>query len=406
VIGLFSSDLLAARAFQWLLWIALCMFALRRKQWALPLSVLLLSPQIWYLYAYFNSDAFPLFLAMVAAMLLCDRDGGVHACLEGRRRPGSAILAFALCLGLLLVAKSNYVVLVPGMLLWIAVLHLDLRWRELLAALFGLGLLGAAVFLDGVPAFVAWHLRTVALVFGLALFVGAASSLLLRCRRDVLLRRPTFRLIGLCIVITAIATPRFVQDVWVNGTPAVKAAQIAMVEEAHAGQAYKPSVVAQGNGAWGTALAASGIGLSQMLFDAPYRWCATNMISAFGVYGYMNIYAPNFVYVALATLALLIAILSAIALVRAYPGAAGRLLVTASGVCALVALSSILHSWIDAFQPQGRYLLPMAAMLALVMGHAAGKLPIRVFKLLLLASLMLSGYSFARIALPAFTHVG
>ena len=404
-IGIFSSELYAARLFHSLLWALLCLCALRRRDWAIPLSVLLLSPQIWYIFSYYNADAFPLFIAMLATMLLCDRKNTIHSYIQGSGKISAAVLTLGLCLGLLLVSKQNYVVLVPGFLLWLAVMHLDLRWRELLAVLAAMGLLGTSVFLGDVPRSSgqhAWFVFTA--LTGGALAIVAAISFCLRLRNNAALRRPSIRWIGICVLAVAFAAPRVLVDVAINGGPNEKATRILAVEEARAGAGFKPSEVVQGKGVAYQMLDIQGVGLRPMIFDAPYNWLSRSVASAFGVYGYMTVYAPYPVYLALVILASLIAVVAGFALTRAWPDKANRLLVAAAGIGCLIVLSSILNSWFIALQPQGRYLLPIMVMLALILGYARPKLPQGILQALLIASLLLSAYSFVCVALPAFAH--
>jgi hypothetical protein len=193
-----------------------------------------------------------------------------------------------------------------------------------------------------------------------------------------------------------------VQDIWVNGMPASKSARTTAVQEKYAGPGFKPSEIAQGKGITNTALNIKGVTLGQMLLDPPYRWLQTNVMSSFGVYGYMSVFAPYAIYTTLAGLLCAIVLIAAIALARSHPAQGPRLLALSAGLCLLVVLSSILQSWVFDLQAQGRYLFPILAIVALILGHAAHKLPSGLFKALLFAALIVSTYSFVCIALPSF----
>ena len=405
MIAFAGSEIMAARLFQGLLWSILCLCALHKKAWAIPLCVVLLSPQIWYVFSYFNGDAFPLFLTLIASLLLCDRDSGVHAYILGKRGFGSATLIFTLCLGLLLVSKLNYLPVIPGLLLWLAVLYLDLRWRELLAVLCSLVLVGFGVFARGLPSLTAWRGPMLLVALGMLCFLYATSAVMLRCYRHTALQRALIRILLIVGVTIVIAVPRVGQDIWVNGSPETKSAKMLAVAETHAGAEFKPSVIAQDNGYATLHLARKGAGLSQILFE-PHEWGKISVVSAFGVYGYMNIFASMGLYWLLFVSVFLLVGIALLALLHAAPAHAGRLLIVAAGICGLIAFSSLMHSWTNDFQAQGRYLLPMAGMFALVLGHAADKLPERIFKVLVLAALALSISSFAGVALPALAHPG
>src|SRR5690606_11823115 len=115
----FGSELHAARCFNLTLLLVLACMAWRRSRWAICLLPLLLSPQIWYVFAYFNADALPLFLAFVAACIAADEDSGLNRFCDTRERLGASTWIFIAVLGLLLVSKRNYLPLVPILGLWL-----------------------------------------------------------------------------------------------------------------------------------------------------------------------------------------------------------------------------------------------------------------------------------------------
>ena len=394
------AEVYAARAFQALLWALLCILAFRARAFAMPLGVLLVSPQVWYVFSYFNSDAFGLFVAMIAALMLCFPGNSVGAYLSGKRKFGIHVVAFGTCLGLLLISKPNFVILVPAFLLWLGVLHLDLRWYELASALLALAVFGTVLILGTAPVMSPSVKGMLWLAGGIASAL-AGGSLLIRCTHVVQCRNALSRMFLLCLIAGAVAAPRVAQDIFVNGFPGEKAARIVAAEETNAGAAYKPSTIATGQGGGNTGLVYRGVGMEQMLFAPPYRWLAASVQSFFGVYGYMNIVPPLLLNELLALIFLLVAATAAFTLARTRPAGA-HLVAVAAGTCALVALSSILNSWVLDFQPQGRYLLPGLAMLVLVIGWAQSRLPRKFVGVLMALAFALSAWSFACIALPAF----
>src|SRR5690606_487423 len=80
--GLAGSPMAGARLFQNLLWLGLLALAMARRSWAMSLAALLVSPQIWYVFSYFNGDALPLFLSMCAVALVAE-DGAMDRYLRG-----------------------------------------------------------------------------------------------------------------------------------------------------------------------------------------------------------------------------------------------------------------------------------------------------------------------------------
>src|SRR5262249_16704993 len=73
-------------------------------------SPLLLSPQIWYIFSYFNGDAFALFLAVLIAYQVAAPGSQFNANLDspGLRRNISGAVVLGLLIGLLALSKKNY----------------------------------------------------------------------------------------------------------------------------------------------------------------------------------------------------------------------------------------------------------------------------------------------------------
>jgi hypothetical protein len=116
----------------------------------------------------------------------------------------------------------------------------------------------------------------------------------------------------------------------------------------------------------------------------------------------MNVFAPRWTYLGLLGFFLGIAALAGGSVLRADPQRGGKLLWVALGTTALIVESSILHSWVDALQPQGRYLFPIFAMLAALLQSGEQRLPRPAFGLLLAAAYAVAVYSFVCVALPTF----
>lgn len=401
---LFSSPLAMARAFQHALWLVLLLMALRSRAWALALAAALVSPQIWYVFSYFNGDAFPLFLCLVAAALSSDPEGGVQRYMRGdRMKPCAAVLVLVLSLGLTVVSKSNFMPVVLGIFLWLAVQHVQLRWRELAGIFLGLALLVIWVFvrkLDGVqigirPVFLA--------ASGLLLGLLAAASIGWRYWRNSAVRPQVHKLALLGGLVLLVALPRIVDDLYLNGLPQAKTAAIEAAKETYAAPAFKPSILAAGQGFKDLAIARKGVTLDHMLFE-PLNWFLISARSAFGTYGYMNIWAsPDFYDFFWWTLGALAAYLI-VGMVIDHRGTGARLAMVAISSGLLILLSSVLFSWVVAFQPQGRYLLPLAGMLCLMMGSAGRWIEKAPGRLLLLACIVLSVCSFADVGIPGIAR--
>lgn len=398
--GWTSNNLLACRLFQLGMWIALCLMATCCRRWAVVLCVVLLSPQIWYLFSYFNADAFPLFLSLIAAGWISDEDNGLNRFLRTGNVRSPALWLTAVCIGLLLVSKLDYLPIVAVFLLWLAAVHLGLRLQTIVFVVIGMLLIGAAVFINGVPAMQKWHLP-----LGLAGFVLAAGGSLVfawHCWSDGRKRLVLVRLMSFTLLCVVVATPRVAWDIYVNGWPSQKVERIHAVVEARAGPDFKPSVIAKGNGYPTVGLAARGVPLTEVAF-APYDWAASSLASAFGVYGYMTIFGPRWLYHLMYAIVGLVVVVLLYSLRRNRPGQWVALTAIVVGGTVLVLASSLLLSWTSALQAQGRYLFAILPMIALLAGYKPAHLPTRTLALLVGAACVFSAGSFAFVALPALT---
>ncbi len=394
-----GDDLFAARMFQFAMWLILLAMAALRRSWTWVLCVTLITPQLWYVFSYLNADAFPFFLSIVAACLIADESSGLNRFLRegGMRR--AALWIAALCLGGVLVSKRNYLPIVPVFLIWLAVIHLRVGATIAVIVLGALLMVGVSVFVADVPSIspIAMPLKVVAV-----LLAGVCVVIIFLTRwRDSLSRGVLLRLVGFTTLCIAVAAPRVAWDVHVNGMPAQKNATIHQVIEQRAGVDFKPSAIAAGKGNPSVGLASRGVSLSQLIF-APYNWGWSSMASAFGIYGYMSIFTPNWMYLAFATLAFALTLLAVNALRRECPNDwIGLTSVFVVGAL-LVISSSLLLSWTNALQSQGRYLLPILPMFALVLGVASPQIPSLTTRLIGSAALSLGVVSFVGYALPAF----
>ena len=186
--------------------------------------VLLLTPQIWYIFSYFNADAFAFFLSLLATMLFAANDSPVSRFVEGERVSRVALGIFVVSLGLLLISKRNYIPVVFATALLLAVRHLGVTvWISLLCAV-GVALLmfrlvagDALVYMF--PNFAAWFVPA-----GLILLVVFAVLILLRVVHRPELRPRLYRLACLFVLAFLVALPRVVVDVLENGGPATEVA--------------------------------------------------------------------------------------------------------------------------------------------------------------------------------------
>lgn len=367
--GFGLDDTVALRLFNVLLLTILMLIAWKCEGLWVGAATLLVTSQLWYLFAYFNADAFPLFLSVVLVFLFGSPGSAVSEYIDGRSTRLWALLVFVLALGLLLISKRNYLLVVAFIGLLLSIRHLRLpAWcvgmATLGAALLGFGFIGGphmqSMFPATGPAFVPT---------GSALLVAASLAGAWPLMKRPELRPRLYRMAALFAVAAAIAFPRVWLDKSANGSSAEKAEKMLVAAEKYGEVRFKPSTLENDPASSypGRNLAAKGVGLSQVL-GKPYDWTIQSWRSSLGVYGYMNAFAPEWLYL-LISVGLLLCLAGAAR--HAVRDSSFRLdLYVVGCVGALVMLSSVVHSWAYDFQPQGRYLMPIAALLsALAMAH-------------------------------------
>ena len=388
------------RLFNVCLLVVLALAASRSRALAVAASVVLLSPQIWYVFGYYSADAFALTLALLLAGLAADEDGDVARCLRGEPYRRTAIAAFVLIAALLLCSKRNYVVVFPVVGMWLAVRYARFGLAGTILAVAGLALLGLGTFLS--TPMIGPPIEGAALprYLGLALLAAATVFWLWRLREAPVPRATFLRLLAIGALCVAIAAPRHLWDWWQNGSSATKAAAMLEVAERTAGDGFKPSQVLSPERRPEIALVRNGVGLWNLVGER--QWAKLSLHSAYGYYGFMSMPAPFWTALALFGLNLLLFGLGGFALRAALPVQWLPLIIVSVGGAALVVESSLIHSWVNAYNPQGRYLFPAFVLLALPMIATHRRLPRAAFRAALLGSVALSAYSFVFVAFATF----
>lgn len=304
-------DYLALRFFNVTLYCLLMVLFFRlpgaKKLVFLPLFI---SPQIWYIFSYFNGDAFPFFLSFGLVFLAARADFPLDGVRFSWRDPGlRRLAAMGLVLGGICVSKQNYYVL-----------------AGFVAAFFGVcGLASGRFRAAG---------RDAAMVLCLAALVFGGRSL---------------------------------HYAYVNRT--VEGDTSNRNAERYAAKEYKPSAQEAGTQFWGLGMREQGLTYPQLF--TIWDWHIWSFRTAFGVYDYMKIYAPYIFYRYIGYL--FWSLLLVLALAVGWRGGPGAMLsvLTFFFFAGLTVFQSTWHSWIHDFQAQGRYLFPVAAMGGLVLGRYA-----------------------------------
>lgn len=331
---------LALRLFNVLLFMGLTLYALGKNEFRFFLLPLLISPQIWYVFSYCNSDAFSTFLCLVAAWQIAAEQSALNRMLrdEPEQRGWFNALWLGMLLGMLLLQKLNFYFLYVFFFFY---------------------------FL--------WRIRLV---------------------RPVWSKQTLFRFAALILTGGILFTAVKSTDAWINDFN--KEELELQAREQHAQQMYKPSTLLEKKHPY-LQMRERGKTLRQLIeLD---RWGEKTFRTAFGVYGYTQYSAPfaYYDYVRLAGCLLLLTLVISMLWRGGLPGIA---LLGIAGGCALLFIGGLIwHAWTVDFQAQGRYLLPLLPMCAILYYHCQRILIRPVFYSLFFLLFLLSVYNFVFVGL-------
>lgn len=300
---------------------------------AMPLMI---SPQIWYLFSYCNSDAFAITVIFFSACQLLLPNSMLNRFLAGVVRKGWLLrgVVVGLLLGTMLLLKDNYL------------------------------------------SFTLFFVFVAALSF---IRLSGYEARMVFLRRVAVLVAIGFVLVG----------GKKVADYSVNGPD-----RKSLISEARAGNAkfkYGPKATL---GEKHSSLYMKSRGVTLKSVVVVHRWFEKTFRSAFGVYGYMEISATEMFYDVIRWSAVAYFLyFFAVIFIRGEPL---NKLCAAAALCLAVALigASLYHSWTSDFQPQGRYLFPVLGLLVILCGQNRNVLGRRWLSLLAVWMFALSAYSF------------
>jgi hypothetical protein len=356
--------LIAARFFNVLLFVFVSLFFLFKSRndedvLLLP-SLLIVTPQIWYVFSYVNNDAFPLAVSFLLAYQVANPTSSLRVFLDSERSSALGRTAFGIgvLIGLVLISKTNYYA-------FLIFLALVLFFKA-----------PFVTFANRRPGGNSARLKKYALIACVAV-----SVLGYRCALDFYVNGET----------------NFVAMSYVNyiaGNFEKKESRLMTYQEEIAERPYKPSTIEHDLGSTYPLLRLKDKGVSYPDIFRKFGWHSESFKSFVGVYGYMTIYGPKAYYLAMGLLYLaLVSYLFGIALLRRQRDhwIEAILLIIGASLCLFV--SSYL-SWSYAFQAQGRYLFPMLPMIAIFVYCLRDLISKRVFAALVIACFLLSAYSF------------
>lgn len=393
IIPLVGNDVLVLRFFNIFLFSILLIYVFIKNSSRWILLLFLVSPQIWYIFSYFNADAFSLFLSTILICMFMEPSSSINRYVRGKQEklnPG--VVIFIGLLSSLFLSKINYYIFIP-FLMYYYFLSNNLIERKILF----ISCLGFFVFVFSILCKKGDHLNEI------TLFVLQASGIILALSpiafiKDILNRfiasgiYPQKWLIVLCISFTVI-TIRVGYDFYLNGTPSQKSEKIVVLAENLAGESFKPSNYGKQNSYIGLALKSKGVSFTE-IFNHPYYWGKISLNSFFGIYGYMSIALNSSYYLLIISLFFILIFSIFFQVLKPFNIESISKVLLLLFFIFLTILISAHHSWVSDFQAQGRYLFPILPMLGLFIADNKNKIKNSWFDIMFIAIFCLSVYSF------------
>ncbi len=295
---------LAFRFFNICLFASLVIFSIRNQHMRILQVPLLLSPQIWYIFSYFNSEAFAVVIMLVAAYQVVVPGSIWNRILEEEKVSPYILSCLGLLAGLLLLIKVNFY-------FFVLFIGCYLLWRFLFKEV--------------------------------------------RPSRSVITRLAAIGVIGVALFGTVRGVDNYINDFH-------KKDKILEARELYADPLFKPSTPLNKK-FLNLQMKDRGVSLGDML--SRKYWGEKIFRSSVGEYGYMTV-AASLGHYDLVRYSSLLLIGLCLFFVMAKGGAAERVLtMSAFGCTLLLAGASLYHCWAIDFQAQGRYFLPVVGILSI-----------------------------------------
>lgn len=324
------------RLFNLFLFIVLLVMNFRVAEFRLIALPLLISPQIWYVFSYFNSDAFSIFILFIVSYQILIEKSMLRRCLRCEYDWKGIIVTcilIGLLLAILLLLKKNY---------YIFILYLGIFYI-------------------------------------IAHFTGTH-----------VLNKITVKYIAVIVIVgLSLFSFRHASSIYINGFN--KKEKIIACREKLADYEYKPSTLKEKQ-APHLNLRSRGVTIKEMFVKMKYH--ERLFKTAFGTYGYTSVYASNSYYRFIKTASVLFFFFIGISiLIRG--DMAGKLMLGNVIFCSLVLMAgSLWASWTIDFQGQGRYLLPITAMLGMLLYRSRDCFNKRILNGFIITLFCTSVYSF------------
>jgi hypothetical protein len=335
------SEHVALRMFNILLLGLILLYTLKVPGSRLVAVPLLLSAQVWYLFSYCNSDAFALAISFFVGCQLVIPESALNRYLFGRRGWKWLIsgLLVASLIGTLFVLKKNfyfYAILV----LWLIFLKI-------------------------------WQVTN-------------------RENRILVFKR----LVLVCFIGLSLLAVKKAADYYVNGFD--RNEKLIEMRDKVARPMFNPNSPLDKQHAQ-LSMKERGVPLAEIIHKD--RWFEKTFRSAFGVYGYFTISGSHGYYdlVRWTGVAFLIFFFASVFLRSGMFNSIQAL--SALSLAAALIAASLYHSWVDDFQAQGRYLIPILPMLGILCAQNKEYVNAKLCTFFVTCMFLLSAYSFICVAL-------
>ncbi len=333
------------RFFNVLLFSALALLTIQSLAARLIFIPLLMTPQVWYLFSYCNSDAFAIFTAMLAAHQLTDKKSLFHRTIEGKVRIWQAMLLLGPLVAALLLTKKNFYFFLIFIFLYIVTSFGFKRYQA-----------SRAVF---------------------------TKLLLIAC------------------VGVALVGVRYGVDISVNGLD--KAKTIQEVREQRAYKPYKPSTSLEEKHP-NLYLKARGTNFKDFLNQ--HRWGGKVVRSFYGVYGYMTVSGSTVYYDLMRNTGFLFLAFIILSIIFRGGWWENTLLVNALVCCLALIGMACYRSWTLDFQGQGRYVMAIIPTLGFLIAHTERLFSPLILRAFILFMFVMSSGNFLFVGLQNIAKYG
>jgi len=319
---------LTLRTFNFLLFIILLILCLRVKNDNRIIFLpLLITPQVWYLFNYVNTDAYSLFLSFAMIYQITFPNSSLNKylkCDDGCSKYVGAVIS-GLIIGLLFLAKKNYYVFILFLIFWFA-WTIWFSEKQSRLKLF----------------------KKYLIILSIAVVVVAPIYL--------------YDIFNNCIHIEQKYDKTQINlfDLYVNGFN--KSQKIMAIQEKLAGEKFKPSTHLKNSA---PTLYWKDKGMKYHEIFTKGKWGERSFCSFVGDFGYLNIKTPPPYYtIVFIVMMLFILYITGTILIKGDSKSKLFTLFVFGFVLLMIFIASF-YSWTVDFQPQGRYLFPILGIISL-----------------------------------------